>query len=292
MLEIMSFYYSVMKNGKNKGSINTKKQKIKYIVRNLLLYKHSNLLGRFLLNHKFLKMEVYRYPSLCSKIHRPYLTNDLEVKEKVESIITSYTILDKLFEKKDLGSLYRVGKIELCKFKGKNESEFSIEFRLYPSYEKEGEFTLVCCNCEGKALTKLTFGILKDKIIIGGLQGLEKGEDRELIKEATKNMYGIFPKRLVLEILYQLFPEYKKIGVSKDKHIYFSPKYRKRKEGKIHADYDEFWESVDGIKKDGVWLLPEKLVRKNIEDIPAKKRSMYNNRFNLLDDIFNKISFN
>lgn len=33
----------------------------------------------------------------------------------------------------------------------------------------------------------------------------------------------------------------------------------------------------------------EKLERKNIEEIPSKKRSLYQNRFNLLDSIFERI---
>ena len=128
---------------------------------------------------------------------------------------------------------------------------------------------------------KLYYSVMKN--------GKGKGEDTNLIKEATKNMYGVFPKRLILEILYLLFPEYRVLGVSREKHIYFSNHYRKRKEGKVHANYDEFWASLDGEEKDGMWLLPKKLERKNIEEIPSKKRSLYQNRFNLLDSIFERI---
>lgn len=209
----------------------------------------------------------------------------------IETIFSTEKIkfIDKRFPERLLDKLYRDGKLELCTFQGKNDSEYKLSLNLYPSYEKEGEFTLVCYNFEDKPLAKLTFGFLEDSIIIGGLQGLEKGEDTNLIKEATKNMYGVFPKRLVLEILYLLFPEYRVLGVSREKHIYFSDHYRKRKEGKVHANYDEFWASLDGEEKDGMWLLPKKLERKNIEEIPSKKRSLYQNRFNLLDSIFERI---
>ena len=253
------------------------------------MYSYSKEIADFILSHKYLRDEVYRYPSLCSKLHRPYLTNSLINRDKVKAITTSYKILDKRFPERLLDKLYRDGKLELCTFQGKNDSEYKLSLNLYPAYEKEGEFTLVCYNFEDKPLAKLTFGFLEDSIIIGGLQGLEKGEDTNLIKEATKNMYGVFPKRLVLEILYLLFPEYRVLGVSREKHIYFSDHYRKRKEGKVHANYDEFWASLDGEEKDGMWLLPKKLERKNIEEIPSKKRSLYQNRFNLLDSIFERI---
>ena len=172
---------------------------------------------------------------------------------------------------------------------GKNGDVFKITFSLYPNFEKEGEFTLICYNSENKTLTKLTFAFLEKNIIIGGLQGLEKGEDKELIKNATKELFGIFPKKLLLETLYILFPNYFKIGVGKNKHIYFSPRYIKRKQEKVHANYDEFWKSIGGIEKDNLWSLPKKLERKSIEDIPAKKRAQYIKKFNLLDTLSEKI---
>lgn len=214
MLKELTLYYSVMKYGKGKGQLNTFKKRVKYIGRNILVYKYAKDMANFILSHKYLSNEIYRYPSLCT-------------------------------------------------FIGKGDLEYKISINLYPAYEKEGEFSLVCYNFEDKPLAKLTFGFLDNSIIIGGLQGLERGENPNLIKEATKSMYGIFPKKIVLEVLYLLFPEYEIIGVGRDKHIYFSDHYRKKKEGKVYANYDEFWESIDGIEKDGMWILPTKLERKN-----------------------------
>ncbi|WP_294705371.1 VirK/YbjX family protein [uncultured Fusobacterium sp.] len=290
MLRELTLYYSVMKYGKGKGQLNTFKKRVKYIGRNILVYKYAKDMANFILSHKYLKDEIYRYPSLCTKIHRPYLTNTLENSEKIKAIISAYEVLDRKFPENILEQLYKDGKLELCTFIGKGDLEYKISINLYPNYEKEGEFTLVCYNFEDKPLAKLTFGFLDNSIIIGGLQGLEKGENPNLIKEATKSMYGIFPKKIVLEVLYLLFPEYEIIGVGRDKHIYFSDHYRKKKEGKVYANYDEFWESIDGIEKDGMWILPTKLERKKLEDIPSKKRSLYQNRFSLLDSIFENIS--
>lgn len=53
-----------------------------------------------------------------------------------------------------------------------------------------------------------------------------------------------------------------------------------------------FGQGLDGEEKDGMWLLPKKLERKNIEEIPSKKRSLYQNRFNLLDSIFEEVLSN
>lgn len=193
MIQEIKFYYNVMKYGKNKGQTNTFKKRLKYILRNLAIYKYSKKLATFILNHPFLENEVYRYPSLCSKLHRPYLTNELSYDKKLNAIISSYETLDLTFPKEILTNLYSEGEIELCSLEGKN------------------------------------------------------------------------------------------------KHIYFSPRYIKRKQEKVHANYDEFWESIGGIEKDNLWSLPKKLERKSIEDIPAKKRAQYIKKFNLLDTLSEKI---
>jgi len=67
-------------------------------------------------------------------------------------------------------------------------------------------------------------------------------------------------------------------------------RYKFKKYRKINVDYDEFWESL-GAKKENetFWLLPEKLTRKSIEDIPSKKRSQYTNRYKILDELKDKV---
>ena len=235
------------------------------------------------MSHKYLKNEVYRYPVLCSKIHRPYISNFLKMRDKVDIIISSYRFLDSFFNDEALADLYKTGEIKICEVTGKNDEKFSIVLNLYTNFEKEGEFNLICYNGENKMLAKLTFAAVNKQIIIGGLQGLEKDEDPEIIKKATKDLYGTFPKKLLIEALYDFAPDYSKIAVGNESHIYLSARYKFKKYRTISADYDEFWESLMGEKKHHMWFLPDVIERKNIEDVPSKKRSMYNNRFRVLD---------
>ncbi|WP_349290943.1 MULTISPECIES: DUF535 family protein [unclassified Fusobacterium] len=281
----ISFYNSVMKNGTSKGQINTFKKKIKFIGRNILFFNHSKKIADFLMTHRFLKNEVYRYPALCSKIHRPYITNFLKIHDKVDIIISSYKFLDNFFNDATLETLYKNGEMKICDVIGKNEDSFSIVLNLYTNFEKEGEFNLTCYNSDSKMLAKMTFAMKGNKIIIGGLQGLEKGEDPEIIKTATKSLYGTFPKKLLIEALYDLFPQCEKIAVGNESHIYLSARYKFKKYRTINADYDDFWESLNGHKEGVMWSLPQEIERKNIEDVPSKKRSMYNNRFRVLDEM-------
>ncbi|RRD38588.1 DUF535 domain-containing protein [Fusobacterium nucleatum] len=284
------FYNNVMKNGNSKGEINTFKKKIKYIVRNLIYYKYSKKLAQFIMNDEYLKDKIYNYPVLCSKIHRPYITNSFKMKEKLEIIISSYTFLNKYFNKKFLLEIFKKSIYKICEIEGKNEEKLIFYFKIYTDFEKEGEFNIICENQEGEQFSKLTFSVNEEKIIIGGLQGMSKNGNTEEIKKITKNFYGVFPKRLVIEVLYSLFPDYDKIAVGNKGHIYLSLRYKFKKSRKINADYDEFWESLGSEKLNSTfWRLPIKIVRKSIEDVPSKKRSQYTNKYKVFDELNERV---
>lgn len=286
MKKELQFYLSVMKNGSNKGEINTLKKKIKYVFRNLIYYKYTKKLASFIMNDKFLNENIYKYPVLCSKIHRPYITNSIKQQKKVNIITSSYNFINNFFKEDFLNELYKNGSCKICEIEGKNEEKLFFYFKIYTDFEKEGEFNIICNNREGVQISKLTFSFNENKLIIGGLQGMQKDGNTEEIKKITKNFYGEFPKKMTIEVLYSLFPELEKIAVGNDGHIYLSLRYKYKSSRKISADYDEFWESLGSKKVDSIfWLLPKELVRKKIEDIPSKKRSQYTNRYKVLDTL-------
>ena len=98
------------------------------------------------------------------------------------------------------------------------------------------EFTLLNSpNNSGSRILVKQGPVNNGKIIIGGLQGMQKNKSTEEIKKTTKNFYGIFPKRLLIEVLYLLFPNYDKIAVGNKGHIYLSLRYKFKKNRKYFA---------------------------------------------------------
>lgn len=132
-----------MQYGRAKGKVSTFDQKIKYIARNILYYTWAKKISDFLQNHPYLCQEVYRYPVLCSKIHRPYMTHEFSMQKKVKSIIASYQYLDSFFQEESLSTLYRNGQIKILEIEGKEGIKLDAYLKLYSQYEKEGEFNLV-----------------------------------------------------------------------------------------------------------------------------------------------------
>jgi len=286
----LQFYYDIMKKSYGEGTTHVLRKKIKYISRTLFYYPYSMKLASFLMEHPHWKTKIYYYPALSMKLHKPYMTYHFSMEEKLHWVLSSYQYLDSLFSEETLKVLYEKGELKILDLEGKEEEKITVYFHIYHNFDKEGECNLVLYEDE-ILLGTLTFSLSKEAILIGGLQGLgRKHNDPEILKKVTKNFYGLFPKRILLEVFYHLFPE-PKIAVGNANHIYLAQRYRYKKERKVKADYDEFWESLGGVQReDGLWKLAEKIARKPIEEIPSKKRSQYRSRYQILDTIQESVS--
>ncbi|SFN51816.1 DUF535 family protein [Xenorhabdus japonica] len=108
---------------------------------------------------------------------------------------------------------------------------------------------------ENIILAKCAFTLLtidgKQTLFIGVLQGPAKGDNSlEIIRHATKECYGLFPKRLLIEAIYR-FAEHVNceqiLAVSNKTHIYRSIRYWHKKKKQMVADYNSFWESLTTV---------------------------------------------
>jgi hypothetical protein len=98
-------------------------------------------------------------------------------------------------------------------------------------------------------------------------------------------MKGMRPKAMVLFALQHLAQAWNLTSlraVSNGTHIYRSLQKRKT----INADYDSFWiESGGELQPDGIFNLPISPQVRDIADIKPNKRSMYRQRYALLDKL-------
>lgn len=147
-------------------------------------------------------------------------------------------------------------------------------------------------------LASATFSVTWDgeawQLVIGGLQGPRRHVSHEVIKQATRACYGLFPKRLLLEFIWLLAARSHIAaiyGVSDNGHVFRALRYRLSKGRHFHASYDEFWQSIDGKPESPWrWQLPLRLERKPLESIASKKRAEYRRRFQLLDQLAEQVA--
>ena len=105
-------------------------------------------------------------------------------------------------------------------------------------------------------------------LLIGGIQGAHKDIDKEYIKKVTKDIYGIFPKKILIEALYMIEKSLglniKKLSVGNEMHVYRAQRYIRKRQ--ILSDYDSFLLSLGAEKnQNNIWQLPTFLEKKDLE---------------------------
>lgn len=229
-------------------------------------------------------------PTLPGKIHRPYLHLGLSTAQRVAAMRDHYQFVENIDNNELRQAMLSASELELVKLSGKDEEEISIRLMCCGRSEREGEVNLAL-DFNGVRLALLTFSVIQENdrplLVIGGLQGAHRETPHELIRQATKACYGLFPKRLLLEVLLRLTAELgvQRIYAVRDcGHVFYSLRYRIKKKDLFHASYDEFWQSVNATAiSRQLYQLPLSISRKPLEEIASKKRAEYRRRYELLD---------
>ncbi len=270
----------------------------KFVLRSLAAPVTTSRLLTRLAKQPCLMQLLQAQPGLPCRMHRPWLTVNMERQHALESLNWHYqTMIRQLPATLLQGYLSKQG-ATLLTLTGKDEQHFTVRLCADAFMDKEGEATLVFCDDQNTVLAEITFTLCpfagKSTLFIGGLQGAKAHVPHERIQKATKACHGLFPKRLLVETAMTLgaaFPVEQIVAVSNDTHIYRSWRYRKKKEGKLLADYDSFWLSLGGEKQDsGNFMLPLVMPRKPMEEIASKKRSEYRRRYELLDSLIQQVN--
>lgn len=145
---------------------------------------------------------------------------------------------------------------------------------------------------ESERIFSLAFSLHKNdseqiSAIIGAIQGRRMPHAPELFRDITKVTHGIRPRDLMIEVYLMLS---RAIGVKKvyaisescrqHRHRFY---WLKNKDERLSLNYDEVWSDRGGNRlNEEFFELPMKPKRKLLENIAAKKRSMYRKRYALL----------
>lgn len=159
-----------------------------------------------------------------------------------------------------------------------------------PWLAREGHLTLSLFKGDFRAFT-IAFSLRsgpQTELFIGGIQGRKNDDDvLALYRDLTKDFYGVRPRDFVLEML-RLFAL--KIGVERfyavaddhkiARHAYFA------KKDSPGICYDEVWLERGGRRVSPTHFeLPLEGTRRNLDEVPAKKRGMYRRRYEMFDHL-------
>ena len=267
--------------------------RLKFFLRTLLFWSSTTRMLETISRRDDFSTLLKAQPTLAVKTQRQYLTRGMTASERAEAILHHYAWIDALPDNGLAHLFTSPSPLPLLQFATKEEASYTIYATSAVKAEREGETTLWLRAGDNTLLASLTFSVIRENdrsvLVIGGLQGPRRDVGRETIKNATRACYGLFPKRILLEAVFNLAKQSgisALYGVSDEGHVFRALRYRLSKGRHLHASYDEFWASLGG-KPDNAfrWVLPFGMERKSLESIASKKRAEYRRRFQLLDEI-------
>lgn len=157
-------------------------------------------------------------------------------------------------------------------------------------------------ECDGLLTTTLWVGI--DRIFsisfclsdagglrtayVGGIQGRRHSSSLEQNRSLTKAANGLRPSDLAFELFRMMLP---RLGIDALKCVSNSHRYQKTRralmtisnDDQVLLDYDALWTGRGGISShEGFFDVPVRRTDRDADDIPARKRSMYEKRYALL----------
>lgn len=289
----LSFFLSLITGKFKPGKLwYDREYRLKYLFRSLTVPTTTWRIVKAIMQEPVMRDILPVQHTLPSKIHRPYLYSGMPLADRADAIISHYRYVKNLSVPRLRQAMLTSQGLDLITFAGKNGEAFSITLACTGRCEREGEVNLLFRR-EGVQLAMLTFAVTerhgRKVAMIGGIQGAHRDTPHELIREATKACYGLFPKRLLMEALSLIcnatgIEEIE--AVSDSGHIFRSLRYRLKKRQLFHASYNEFWETLSAEPlSEKLYSLPLSFPRKPLEEIASKKRSEYRKRYELLDAI-------
>lgn len=228
---------------------------------------------------------------LLLKPGRHYINRNYNFELRTQIIFSHYAMLIRFLSTPSFEALAKGDSLILAALEGKTGQRYQITLQKTFKFDREGELVLQLSQCTGgssvfRFVFSLNFYGEYNGLEVGCIQG-PKGEDAcEIIKCATKDMYGIRPKYLLADALYALASNWKiteLFGVGNRSRVY--------QDDQTHADYDTFWlELGSTLCRNGMFRLPTMLHHHQLSEVPSRHRSEYRKRILLRDTLGKQIS--
>ncbi len=225
-------------------------------------------------------------PYRCNTLLRKYCDNRFSAEERLRMICHNFILAENYFGKSLCQKLVSEQQILLANLTEDLQVYLNIN-RIDPF---EGFFSLNILTTEKERVYDASFTFLPpNKILIASIQG-PKGEDAaQLVKTATKSLFGVRPMFMLVNI-FKMLAQDLQLDLEGIAHKN-QGKYRFNDHTKLLFNYDEFWSENQGVlNADGYWHLPLDIERKPLEEIQSKKRSMYKKRYAMLDETAQQIT--
>lgn len=268
-----------------------------FVIRCMLHPFRMQRLEKFFHSTPLMEKIAAEYGFVYEQPTRAFFYNKSTFSERAKLVEEHMSYLAEHIKEQDFLDLYAKKGKSLWKSTDEGE-ELRLCLSYHPGQRKEGLLSLVL-SCDEGELYQMIFWIAKDKqgewaLWIGAMQGPNMENARDVIKRITKRCHAYRTKNLILHVTQETA---RALGL---KHIYAVTNYgyyannHIRRDRKLKTDFSQFWEESGGTQCEDkrFFQLPMVEYRKNMEEIPTRKRANYRKRFALLDEIDSTIAAN
>jgi uncharacterized protein VirK/YbjX len=241
---------------------------------------------------------VKQRPEIIGAVLRPYQCSVWNTKTRLTKIVDHYSVMDEISQ---IRGFPVDSYIELLCL-----SEVYKGFRVIisqPSWLlREGLLTMHLF-IGPRMIYSLSFSFFhhdNDRAaFIGQIQGVKSNRALEQYRELTKAFHGVRPRDLLIEI-FRIFCSALAVknifAVAEEyQHHYLRYSFFEDQEEPMSANYNDIWEDRGGVRVNKMsYHLDVDRRRRSHETIAAKKRRMYERRYEMLDrieqQVFQKLS--
>lgn len=269
-------------------------QRTLFVLRHLCKYRYSKKWLEYLATGP-LALIAQENPSLYRKPIRPYLSINWTNRAKIAAMIYHYDFLACRLAPAVFRQVVSPAGCVLLSFPAKNGDQLTIRLRFDGKFRKEGETTLDLESAQYSCrVSSLTFVAAASEsgapsLVIGAVSGLPAGVDKDVIKNTAKALFGLRPKALLVLLLQELARAWEVpalFGVGSRIHTSRHLIYALNRSRRFAITYDSFWREIGGIpRSDGFFNLPLVVPARDLKEIEAHKRSLYRQRYALIDRI-------
>ena len=256
-------------------------------VKELLTYFGENDARRRLLSENAFPIE---------QMTRAFFYAGSTVDERRKLIMAHYSVLEEKLRPEWFYRLTRKHAEYTIWQSAYDDIDWKAQLFVEPGQRKEGLMAVVM-RLNNKHLYQMMFWLSSDKnnelsLWIGAMQGPNMSDAKDIIKDITKRSHRYRTKNL---ILYMTMAVARNFGCQ---HIYavsnegYYAMNHIRLDRKLKTDFGAFWEEPGGRMTEDVrfYEIPLMEPRKNIEEVPTRKRAVYRKRFAFQDDVDKQIA--
>jgi uncharacterized protein VirK/YbjX len=226
-------------------------------------------------------------PSLLDPLARPYQSSDWDTPTRLRKIASHYQTVEQIGRPLNLGPGEEVEILAM--------PEVSAGLRLVLDearwFQREGPIVLNLFLGTTR-LYSIAFALRRERGVltahVGAIQGRDMPGVLEIYRDLTHCAHGMRPRDMTIELFRSLCQHLgvERILLVSDSHRLHRAPYFGKDALKVVTDYDTIWTDRGASRIDAsTFELPVPPSRRDLEQVPARKRGQYRKRYAMLDAI-------